>query len=86
MTFADNLRVVFFSDGTKVTTHPTGESVLVEYERGGHPAVEVDLEIDRMCYGHSQGRQVIAQRSICILVLYCSYDNSTGNSSSMRCF
>ena len=58
MNFTDKVRVAYFSCGTKITSDPSGLSVLIENSKAGHPAVEIDLEIDRNAYGHSRGMAV----------------------------
>ena len=77
VTFADKIRTVYFSDGTKITTDPSGDSALVEFLAAGHPTVEVDLEIDRNARGHSKGLPVpIAKGGQRVRTRVCQPDGS----------
>ena len=52
----DGLREVITTDGTRFVTHPSGNVVYIT--KAGYPSLEVDVEIDLMCDGHSKGLQV----------------------------
>lgn len=54
--YTDGLREVVTTDGTRFMTHPSGNVVFIT--KAGYPSIEVDIEIDLMCDGHSKGLQV----------------------------
>jgi len=54
--YADGLKEVVIIDGTRIVTHSSGNVVYIT--KSGYPSVEVDVEIDVMCDGHSKGLQV----------------------------
>ena len=48
----------YFGDGTKVTSHSSGNLVYISKE--GLPSVEIDVEVDDMCRSHSQGMEALS--------------------------
>lgn len=52
----DDLRDVYFPEGTRVVTHQSGE--VISIDRYGHPKLEIDAEIDSISRRHSRGFKV----------------------------
>lgn len=52
----DGMKEVIISDGTRIMTNPDGMAVYITKE--GYPSIEIDLQIETMCLGHSKGLQV----------------------------
>jgi hypothetical protein len=52
----DGMREVIISDGTRIMTNPDGMAVYITKE--DYPCIEIDLQIETMCSGHSKGLQV----------------------------
>lgn len=56
--YTDGLLAVYFPEGTKMLTNPTGGCLFIENLVCAHPSIEVDLEIESMCCGHARGETV----------------------------
>jgi hypothetical protein len=52
----DDLLDVYFPDGTRITTHQSGEVVFIDFP--GYPSLEIDVEIDKISRMHSKGHTV----------------------------
>ncbi len=54
----EDLRETRFLDGTRIVTQLANKTVYIEKLNSQYPAIEIDVEVDKMCRKHSRGQQV----------------------------